>query len=193
VGYGASATLRGRLTNVAGDEIVGATVSMESRVARRGSEWRLAGTATTDRRGRFAFRPTIGPTRSLRIAYRAQTLDDQPSAVAKARLQVRAGVRLTVRPKRITSRGRIVFSGALRGGPGRPGTQVAIYAVGRRGREKVPVTILRADRKGRFRFAYRFRRSFAPFTYHFQAVVRRQQGYPYVTGSSPTVAIHIVR
>jgi hypothetical protein len=65
--------------------------------------------------------------------------------------------------------------------------------VGRRGREKVPVTILRANRNGRFRFAYRFRRSFAPFTYHFQAVVRRQPGYPYVTGSSPSVAVHIVR
>jgi hypothetical protein len=193
VGYGASATLRGELTNVAGDDIVGAIVSIESRVTRRGSAWRLAGTATTDRRGRFAFRPTVGPTRSLRIAYRAQTLDDQPSAVAEARLQVRAGVRLTVRPKRVTSRGRIVFSGGLRGGPGRPDTQVAIYAVGRRGREKVPVTILRADRKGHFRFAYRFRRSFAPFTYRFQAVVRRQQGYPYVTGSSPAVAVHIVR
>jgi hypothetical protein len=193
VGYGASATLRGRLTNAAGDEIVGATLSIESRVARPGSDWRLAGTVRTERRGRFAIRPTIGPTRSLRIAYRAQTLDDEPSAVAEARLQVRAGVRLTVRPKRVTSRGRIVFSGALRGGPGRPDTQIAIYAVGRRGRERVPVTILRADRRGHFRFAYRFRRSFAPFTYHFQAVVRRQQGYPYVTGSSPTVAVRIVR
>jgi hypothetical protein len=32
-----------------------------------------------------------------------------------------------------------------------------------------------------------------PGANRFQAVVRRQQGYPYVTGSSAPVAVHIVR
>jgi hypothetical protein len=70
---------------------------------------------------------------------------------------------------------------------------VQLFAVARRGRDRVPVATLRADERGRFSFRYRFRRTFAPFTYYFQAVVQRQNAYPYATGRSKRVSVRIVR
>ena len=89
---------------------------------------------------------------------------------------------------RVKNRGRIQFRGRLIGGPGKAGTQITIEAVGRRVRQRVPVTTVRADKHGRFRFGYRFLRSFAPFTYRFRARLIRQASYPYAEGrhaSSP--------
>ena len=109
------------------------------------------------------------------------------------RLNVRAGVRLRVRPARTTSHGTIKFRGRLKGGPARRGVQVALFAVDRTGRRRVPVSILRADSAGRFKFKYRFVRTFAPFTYRFQARVDAQPGYPYSAGASRVVTVQIVR
>ena len=119
--------------------------------------------------------------------------DAHDAASAEVKLAVRSGVALTVRPTRITSRGRIRFRGRLLAGPHREGTQVAIEAIGRTARARVPVTTLRADAHGRFRFAYRFLRTFAPFTYRFRAMVYRQASYPYAAGASRVVLVRIVR
>jgi hypothetical protein len=81
----------------------------------------------------------------------------------------------------------------LLGGPNRRGVTIGIYAVARRGRARVPVEILRTDARGRFRFAFRFRRSFAPFTYRFRARVPRQASYPYASGWSRTAVVKVVR
>jgi hypothetical protein len=70
---------------------------------------------------------------------------------------------------------------------------VVLEAVGRSGRQRVPVATLRADSRGRFRFRYRFLRSFAPFTYRFRARVIPQASYPYAGGSSRAVTVRIVR
>jgi hypothetical protein len=100
---------------------------------------------------------------------------------------------LTVNPARVKNRGRIVFRGRLIGGPGKGGAQVTIEAVGRNVRQRVPVATLRTDKRGRFRFSYRFLRSFAPFTYRFRARLIRQASYPYASGSSRIVTVKIVR
>lgn len=71
--------------------------------------------------------------------------------------------------------------------------QVALYAVDRTARRRVPVEVLKTDARGRFRYRYRFMRTFAPFTYRFQARVASQPGYPYAAGRSRIVAVRIVR
>lgn len=68
---------------------------------------------------------------------------------------------------------------------------MAIYAVGRRGRDRVPVAVLRTRSGGRFRFNYRFRRSFAPFTYRFRVQAPRQRGYPYAAGWSNLAVVRV--
>jgi hypothetical protein len=149
--------------------------------------------AITDRRGRFRYTPRRGPSRRFEITYRAFTLDEHPTLSVPLTLAVRAGVRFAVRPRRTTSRGTIRFRGRLLGGPNRGGAQVALYAVGRRERSRVPVSVLTTNRKGRFRFRYRFVRTFAPFTYRFVARVERQRGYPYAAASSPVATVKVVR
>jgi hypothetical protein len=193
VSYGRSRWTAGRLTDSAGRPIAAAAIDVLTRTRRPGAAWRPRGSVVTSEDGTFRYRPNVGPSRVVRFEYRAFTFDEAPTASFDATLNVRAGVVLAVAPRRVAARGRITFHGHLRGGPGRLGAQVQLFAVARQGRDRVPVATLRADRRGRFRFRYRFRRTFAPFTYYFQAVVGRQSGYPYVTGRSRRVAVRVVR
>jgi hypothetical protein len=193
VAYGRTATIHGRLVAADGAPIREALIDVTAVSRHQGGRARQLAPLQTDQRGRFALRPRPGSSRTFTVQYRAFTLDDVPVASARVHLHVRAGVSLAVRPRRTSPHGRIAFTGRLLGGPGRRGTQVQLFAVARRGRDRVPVATLRADRRGRFRFSYRFRRTFAPFTYYFQAVVQRQNGYPYATGRSKRVSVRIVR
>jgi len=98
-----------------------------------------------------------------------------------------------VRPHRVRNGGSVTFKGRLIGGPGRAETPVVLEAVGRNARKRVPVATLRTAPRGRFRFRYRFLRSFAPFTYRFRARLIPQASYPYAGGSSRVVIVRIVR
>jgi hypothetical protein len=193
VGFGATRAIAGRLLDQQRRPIAGARLEVMATQRSPGAKSKLEGVAITDLNGSFRYTPRRGPSRELAIAYRAFSLDRQPSAVARLSLAVRAGVRLHVVPRRTTSRGTIRFRGRLLGGPGRAGAQVALYAVGRTQRSRVPVSVLTADAKGRFRFRYRFVRTFAPFTYRFVARVERQRGYPYAPASSPVATVRVVR
>ena len=51
--------------------------------------------------------------------------------------------------------------------------------------------IVRADRRGRFHYGYRFTRTFQPLTYRFRARVRAETSYPYQTGSSNQVKVKV--
>jgi hypothetical protein len=193
VAFGGTRAVRGRLTDADGRPIAGARLDVVATVRRPAAREKAEGFAVTGRDGRFRYVPRRGPSRSLRIEYRGFTLDPEPSTTATVTLDVRAGVKLAVRPRRTTSRGTIRFRGRLKGGPGRAGVQVTLYAVGRRTRSRVPVAVLTSDTSGRFRFEYRFVRTFAPFTYRFIARTERQRGYPYAGGSSARVTVRVVR
>ena len=94
---------------------------------------------------------------------------------------------------RTTSHGTIRFRGRLLGRASSRGVQVALYAVDRRDGAACRSRSSRADSTGRFGFKYRFVRTFAPFTYRFQARVDAQPGYPYAAGTSRVVTVRIVR
>jgi hypothetical protein len=191
--FGRAATVAGTLTTADGRPIRGAAIDVTATPRALGASASRLSPITTDAHGGFSFSASAGPSRTFQFAYRAFASDAAPAATAQVTLHVRAGVSLRVMPRRTTSRGRISFIGRLLGGPNRAGTQVQLFAVARKGRDRVPVATLRADRRGRFQFRYRFRRTFAPFTYYFRAVVERQNGYPYATGSSKRVSVRIVR
>jgi len=167
-----------------------AVLDIVSAAARPGASTRTIGQIATDANGRFRFLPRSGTSRKLTVRYRAFHLDDAPSAAATLTLSVRAGVTLSVTPRRVSSRGTIRFSGRLRGGPGRAGTQVVIYALGGR-RTRIPVTTVRANAMGRFRYRYRFSNSSPGVTYRFQATMHSQRSYPYATGNSRPATVRI--
>jgi hypothetical protein len=189
VAYGRRPRVSGRLVDSAGTPIGSARLEVVQRTRLRGSLWQPAGTTTTDRSGRFRIRLASGPSRDVRILYRAFRSDAVPAAQLEARVLVRAGVRLRVTPRRVEPNGRIRFTGSLVGGPGRGGLIVTLYVMAGR---RIPVAVLRTDRRGRFRFAYRFQRTFQPTTFPFWAQVEPQHGYPYVRGRSRRVAVRVL-
>jgi hypothetical protein len=164
VSFGKTRRVVGRLLAPSGAPITGANLTVSTTARYPGARSRQLGMVQTDGKGRFRFRPPRGPSRTLRIDYRAFALDEAPAASADLALRVRAGVVLAIRPRRVGFGGRITFRGRLLGKPRRDGAQVALYAVPRRGRGEVPVAFLRADALGRFRYAYRLQRTNAPFT-----------------------------
>jgi hypothetical protein len=189
----ARTTLVGQLQRPSGTPISDAAVRVQAMTALRGARWRDAGSVVTGADGRFRYVARPGPSRTLRFTYYAFSLDPDPAATAEMDLRVRAGLSFSVSPRQVGTHGRISFRGHLLGGPGRAGNQVTLYAVARRGRDRVPVAVLRTDRRGRFRFSYHFRRTFAPFTYRFRAKLPTQVGYPYAGVWSRIVAVRVVR
>src|SRR6201999_3501636 len=121
----------------------------------------------TDSAGRFRYLPRAGTSRQMIVSYRAFALDASPSVRATLSVQVRAGVTLNVTPRRVSPHGSIRFSGRLRGPQGRTGTQVVIYAIGERGRDRIPVAEVRVGANGRFHYHYRFTNSASGITYRF--------------------------
>jgi hypothetical protein len=193
VAFGRTRPVRGQLVDGQRRPIADARLEVIATPRQPGAQPKQEGVVTTNANGRFRYTPRRGPSRRLDFAYRAFSLDPEPSATEALALDVHAGVRLAVRPRRTTSRGTIRFHGRLLGGPGRAGVQVTLYAVGRQARSRVPVTVLHTGASGRFRFRYRFLRTFAPFTYRFLARVDRQRGYPYAPGESPVALVRVVR
>ena len=91
VGFGRAAVVHVRLTDAGGRAIAGAALQVFTREQRAGSEWRVAPAITTDAGGSARLRLAPGPSRAIRIEYRALVGDAQPAAAARARLAVRAG------------------------------------------------------------------------------------------------------
>ena len=122
--------------------------------------------------------------------YRAFHLDDAPSAAATLTLSVRAGVTLSVTPRRVSSRGPFGSVGGCAAGPGAPARRWSSTRwVG--GGARIPVATVRANAKGRFRYRYRFSNSSPGVTYRFQATMHSQRSYPYATGNSRPATVRI--
>jgi hypothetical protein len=179
VPFGSVRTVEGRLTDAGGAPISDALLDVSARVQRPGAVARHVGAVRTNANGRFAYRVARGPSRTLSFDYKAYTLDPAPVSSARVSLGVRAGLRLRLTPRRVRNGERIRFLGRLRGGPARKGTRVAIDVLVPDARRRVPIGNVRADEKGRFRFAYRFRRTLVKARYRFQARLVPQPGYPY--------------
>lgn len=189
VPFGAVRTAEGRLTDSTGSPIAGATLDVTARVQRPGAAETRAGTVTTNSQGRFRYRIARGASRTLRFEYKAYTLDPAPVSSAAVSLGVRAGIRLRLKPRRLRNGQRIRFLGRLKGGPARKGTRVTIDVLVPDARRRVPIGNVKADAKGRFRFAYRFRRTLVKARYRFQARLVPQPGYPYRGATSGRVSV----
>ena len=191
VPFGSVRTAEGRLTDAAGSPIGGAVLQAVSRVQRPGAAYKAAGTVTTSDSGRFAYRVARGPSRTLRFEYKAYSLDPAPVSSAAVSLGVRAGIRLGVNPRRVRNGEKVRFRGRLKGGPARKGTRVTIDVIVPDARRRVPIGNVKADARGRFRFAYRFRRTLVAARYRFQARVVPQPGYPYRGATSHRVSVMV--
>jgi hypothetical protein len=181
--------LRGTLTR-GGQPVGGAVLDVLQRVRLRRAAYVKVGEVVTRPSGRYRIRAPGGPSRTLRVAYRAHVNDTAPAASADVRQSVRGGLRLRARRTRIGLRGLARFSGRVLGGrvPAR-GKVVELQA--QEGGSWRLVDTVRSDRSGRFTARYRFRRITSGRSFRFRAVARAEFGWPYLRGASRSVPVRV--
>ncbi len=185
-GHGRRTTLVGRIRHLDGSGIPAARLDVEQRFA-DGSRLRLRRkAAVADGTGRFAVRLEAGPSRRVRVLF-AGTATDARATSRWIRFSSRDRVRLRLRPNvlrngdRTVMRGRVAGRGAIQPAGGKL-VAIQYYDPGRaRWR---PVEVIRADRRGRFRYSYRFRTIASAQRILFRAISLPEAGWPYRPSTS---------
>jgi len=188
--YAQRATVVGRLAAPSGEPISGATVFIGQQP--EGQQWRLDGSARTNARGEFRYRPPARQSnRRLRAVYFPFS-DSHESAASRAlTLAVRAGMTLQVNRHRLRNGERLVFSGRILGPVPSAGVAVTLQAkVGRHYRSFRQLRATSAT-KGRIHTVYRFERTTRPARYRFRLKIVRQAGLPFQSGVSPVVRVSV--
>jgi hypothetical protein len=192
VTFRSRATIRGVLTDSAGQPISGAAVWTASRI--EGAEWRISGTPhVTSKRGRLGFRlPSQLPSRQVNLVYFPYSDNHAQVLGRPVALKVRAGLTLKSDKSVLRNGQRVTFVGRVAGRMPVRGATVALQAkVGDRFRTFRQVRVTRASGE-RFATRYRFTATTETTRYRFRAVVLKQAGLPYETGSSKVTTV-IVR
>ena len=188
VPFGRVATLRGRLALSAGQSFAGQTIVATATVRRRGARPQLAGTAVTDRRGRFSLRVPAGPSRSYRLVF-----SGAGGALGVARgVSVRVPASSTIRASRtrVSGRTRVRFRGRLRTrGQRVPGRGLVLVLQGREQGRWRTFEDTRTNGKGRWRASYVF--SGRPGRYPIRVRIRRQTNYPFELGHSRALIVRV--
>jgi hypothetical protein len=187
--FGRTVTVRGHLTQ-GGSPIGDAQIKYSALMTRAGARARNLGSVRTDSNGWFAIKlATKLGSRQLRFAYSPQ-IGGAIAATAQAQLNVLAPVTFKVGPKRTRNHHAVVFRGRLRAGPiPRKGKLVNLQVVVD-GRWHTFATV-RSTKRGKFRYRYRFTRTYGRVTYRFRALSRYEAAYPFVAGHSRTVRLRV--
>jgi hypothetical protein len=181
VDFGKRPRLSGRARRTDGAPLVSAFMS----ISPLNGDWTR--TTVADGSGYYSLRLPPGSTRRVRVT----ALAPQASALAcaTARVRTRAGVSLTA-TKRVRPGGRVRFRGRLKGLPV-PGRGKLVELQAFDGGKWRTFAQPRSRKDGRYRAAYRLRRTFGPRTFRFRARVRRESGYPYELGYSRRVKVRV--
>jgi hypothetical protein len=173
------ALIRGRLRDGAGDPVADATVCLEGHTELPGRTYHLIGTATTNENGGFTYKLGHGPSRDIRVAYRAGAFQTSTDLT----LQMRARATLHLDKHRAAPHRRIYFSGSVPGpAPGR--RVVVIKGTVPGAKRRYLVRRARTDALGHYRVGYAFSGVRVTTRFVFWTVVPEQNGYPYVRGHS---------
>src|SRR3954452_1162468 len=162
--------LRGRLTN-RGAPVPGALLDLLAQNAVPGAPLVKGAEVRTDAQGNYSLRAPAGPSRLLRIAYKAYLGDSDYAAHVDVQHRVRALVELKALTRHVGLRGTARFSGRVRGGfVPRKGKLIELQAYDH-GRWRT-FTTLRTRSSGRFKAKYSFRRVGVSRSYRFRARAR---------------------
>jgi hypothetical protein len=182
---GAGGVVSGRVETPNGGAIPHARLTVVEQ-GRDGSERSSAVVAGAD--GRYAVNLRNGVSRVVRLRF-AGNAKIKP---AEARLEVLVPGRTTLSatPRRLHNGQAVRFRGRLLGGPiPRGGKLIDLQAFYRRSWRTFATP--RSDRRGRWRFRYRFGATRGVVTYRFRARVRREAAYPYELGHSRVVRVTV--
>jgi hypothetical protein len=138
-----------------GQSYAGLTIVATSAIRKRGAKPKPAGSAVTDRRGRFSLQVPAGPSRTYRLVFAGSG-----GALGAARgVSVRVPASSTIHAsRRRLAGGRVRFSGRLRNcGQSIPGRGLVLILQGRERGKWRTFEDTRTDRKGRWHVSYDFR------------------------------------
>jgi hypothetical protein len=184
--FGRNAKLRGRLSLSTGGSLAGQTVFATSTVRRKRSRSVAAGSATTDRHGRYSINVPAGPSRAYRLVFKGAR-----GALATAHgLSVRVPASSTIKASRTRlSGGTVHFSGRLRGRGVPVPRGLVVVLQGREGGKWRTFDDARTHSKGRWHMSYDF--SGRPGSYPIRLRIRRQARFPFELGYSHRLTIRV--
>lgn len=188
VGIGRQTRLYGRLT-VAGKAMPNAAVQVWRQLGLDGGSWEQIATVTTSRTGRFSYLARRGPARIVRFRYPGSAqIRGRNGDVA---LRVRAAT--TFRPSRHTviNGEYVTFRGRLKGGWIPAAGALVEMQVRTRGEWRTFAQPRANPSTGRWSYRYRFETVRGRASFTFRARVRRQPGFPFITGSSGATRVRV--
>jgi hypothetical protein len=188
--------LRGRLTEVDGRPLSGVALKVRTRPFLpkpdlATGEWTVLGQVLTNKDGLFSARIPAGASRTVEVFREAG--DGLAATAAHTNVVVPARVTAKARSARIRNGQSAVFTGQV-GGPIPPGGVLVALEV-REPKRWIPVATtrrwVRTSASGRFRLAYRFRRTFQTSTYRFRVVAAEDSALTYSRGASRSIHIQV--
>ncbi len=185
--YGRAVPVTGRLLTKDARALAGSLIYVFSRGG-DGVE-RFAGTATTDAAGRYRYMVRAGANQQLKLYYLGA-----PSvrpAIKVIDLEVPARTAFRVSDRRLLNGQSVTFGGRLAVPPtGMAAGKLVELQTKLSGRWQTFRTV-RTDAQGRWRSAYRFRRTRGLIRYRFRARLPREGSYPFATGTTRSVRVTV--
>lgn len=171
-----------------GNPIAGTEVLVFSRERLPGAPWVAVSALKTTARGFFAYKSPAGPSRTIRFRF-GGTATVRPSVrriliLVPAKSTIHADRRNVLNGEYVHLRGRVL------GGAMPPGGKLLELQVLLRGHWQTFAT-RRTNRGGRWRFEYRFNGTHGQQTYRLRVHVPAESAYPYATGRSRGVSVHV--
>jgi hypothetical protein len=191
LGFGKASTAQVQLTcTTTGKAIEGAQLDIATRV---GNKPAVAADVSTDGAGHATLRLAKGANRMVTVGYRMYADDPVARATATLKVMVNGKVALKASRRHLRNGQAVTLRGTLRGGevPARGVTLAVQWKDGRRWR---PFAQIKTNRKGSFRYAYKFTRTCGKITYALRVqVTKGQVDYPYLATASKPVKVTVAR
>ncbi len=192
----AASRVSGQLTDVDGKPVAGAVLTVRTRPflpkpAVATGDWQVLGEVTTGADGTFSARLPAGGSRTVQVLRGAG--DGLAAVATETNVVVPAHVTAKARRTRIRNGQSAVFTGTVRGPIPAGGVLVALEV--REPGRWIPVATtrrwVRTSASGRFKLAYRFRRTFQTSTYRFRVVAAEDSAFSYSRGVSRTIDVRV--
>jgi len=183
VGTRRRASVVGSLTSDAGRPVSSAQITVLGHV--EGQPEVPVGAMSTGPRGRFRYRLSRGPSRTLRFVYSGTPVT--LPAQRQVTVLVPASTTFSASRRRLLNGGAVRFGGRLRAPLDGKLVEMQVQLSGR----WQTFRTTRTGPRGRWRVAYRFRRTCGLARYRFRARLPKEQGYPYERGQTRTVQVSV--
>jgi hypothetical protein len=182
-------TLKGTLA-LNGAPVAGALLDVLAKNRTSGAAMRKIAEVRTDATGAYNIKAPGGPSRLLRVAYKAYLGDNDYASHTDVSQRVRARVDFEAVTRSVGLRGTARFTGKVRGGfVPRRGKLIELQAYDA-GRWRTFRTV-RTRRSGTFTARYSFQHVVSRKTFRFRARARYERSYPFLLGVSPAVRVRV--